>query len=141
MIRPQPLDDHDALLHAVESAGVDDDASFVVADADAVAVADPERSKGLRVDERGGPSLAGDAGRRIVEARIQKRARRRRHESEWPLRVAIVDNREMIRKRRHARMLRSENGPVRAEMEFPIGVGKPVEKMPGLEAGPAIEPD
>src|SRR5215204_3803537 len=65
VVRPQPLDDDDALLQAVEGAGMDDDAALAIADADAAAVGEAERGERLRVEERGRAALAGDPGRDV----------------------------------------------------------------------------
>ena len=77
-VRPDALDDDDALLQPVEGAGVDDDAALVVADADAVAIGEAEAGQRLGMDQRRRPALAGDAGGRVVEAGVEERARRRR---------------------------------------------------------------
>ena len=93
------------------------------------------------MDKRGRAALAGDARRRVVEAGVQERAGRRRDQPERPLRIAVVENREMVREGRHPRVLGTEGGPFGAEMEFLVAMAEAVEEMPGLEPGPTIEPD
>ena len=81
-------------------------------------------------------------GRRVVEARVQERARRRRHEPKRPRRVAVIDHREMVREMPACARAPAPNAAQSgAEMEFLVGMAEPVEEMPGLEPGPAIEPD
>src|SRR3954451_18595220 len=52
-VGPQPLDDHDPLLQAVERPRMDHDAAHGVADADAIAVADAEPGQRLRMHQSG----------------------------------------------------------------------------------------
>ena len=50
-------------------------------------------------------------------------------------------HRDMVGQRRQQRVLGAERRPVGAEVEALVGMAEAVEEMPGLEAGPAIEPD
>src|SRR5437868_4927122 len=93
------------------------------------------------MDHRGRTALAGEARWRVVEARVQERARGGRHEPERPDGIAVIDRRDMIGEGRQRRMLRAKSRPIGAEVEFPVLVRKAVEEVAGLEIGPAIMPD
>src|SRR5204863_8470691 len=97
VVRPQPLGDDDARLHALERAGMHDDAALVVADAHAVAVGHAERGDRLGMYHRGRMALASEARWRVVEARIQERARGGWHEAQRPYGTAVIDRRARTR--------------------------------------------
>ena len=78
---------------------------------------DPEPSRVLGMDQHGRPPLLADRGRRLGEAGVQVVARRRRHQAERALVVRLVDDREVVRQLRHARVVGAELRPVRLELE------------------------
>src|ERR1051325_11566016 len=141
IVWPQPLGNDNTRLHAIESTGMHDDAALRVADAHTLTVDHAERGERLRMDQRGGAALAREARRGVVKAGVQEGARRRGHQAERSLGIVVIDSRDMVREGRKIRMLRAEGGPIGAEMEFPVLVRKAVEKITGLETGPAIMPD
>src|SRR5215470_11607362 len=78
-----------------------------------------------------GRPLAGEARRRVVEGRIEERARGCRNQAERPFGIAVVDRRDMVGKRRQACVFLSDRLPIGAEMKLLVGLGEAVEKMTG----------
>src|ERR1051326_1951992 len=141
IVWPQPLGNNDTRLHAIESAGMHDDAALRVADSHTLTVDHAERGERLRMDQRGGAALAREARRGVVKAGVQEGARRRGHQAERSLGIVVIDRRDMVREGGQFRMLRTKGGPIGAEMEFLVLRDEAVEEMTGLETGPAIMPD
>src|SRR5215469_1337524 len=92
------------------------------------------------MDKGGGPALAGDARWRVVEARVEERARRRRDQPEWPLGIAVVDHVNMVCKSRQPRTLAPDRPPIGAEVEFLVDMRETVQEMAGLERRTTVEP-
>ena len=65
------------------------------------------------MDQHGRPALAREPSRDVVEAGVEERARRRRHQAERVLGVAVVDHRDMIGKRRQRARARRRARPSR----------------------------
>ena len=92
------------------------------------------------MDQGGRPSLAGEARRRVVETRVEERARGCCDQPEGLLGVAVVDHRDVVGKCRQLPVDAADRRPIGAKMEFPVGMGKAVEKMTGRKGRAAIEP-
>src|SRR5271165_1514129 len=97
IVGPQAFHDHYPRLQPAKGAGANDDATPPVPDAYSVAIAQPQSRQHVGVHQRGGPALAGYARRRVVKARVEKRARRRRDQPEWLFGITPVDDRYMVR--------------------------------------------
>src|SRR5271166_2463669 len=140
IVGPQAFHDHYPRLQPAKGAGANDDATPPVPDAYSVAIAQPQSRQHVGVHQRGGPALAGYARRRVVKARVEKPARRRRDQPEWLFGITLVDDRDMVRIWGQLRVFGPDRRPICAEMEFPVGMPETVEKMAGLEWRAAIEP-
>ena len=118
MIGPQPFDNHNAPLQPVKAARVNDQAAAPVPDAHPVAVPYTQSGQYVRMNEGDGPALAGDTRRRVVEARVEERPRRRGDQPERLFGVTFVDDRDMVGERGQLPMLRPDRRPIGAKMKF-----------------------
>src|SRR5262249_22049540 len=127
-------------LQPVKAASVNDDTAALVADPDPITVSELQFGQGFGMDESGRPALAGNAGRRIIEARVKERARRCCNQPERPLGITLVDYSDMVGESRQLRVLGPDRPPVGAEVELPVRMSETIEKMRGLERRTAIKP-
>src|SRR5215469_1638942 len=129
MIGPHAFYDDHPFLHPRSAARTDDEASLPVAEPHPVAITETQLPQHFGMEEGGRPALAGEARRRVVEARIEKRARGCGDQAERPLGIAVVDRRDMVGKRRQPYVLPPDRRPIGAEMKLLVGMGEAVEKM------------
>src|SRR5690606_27205290 len=115
-----------ARLLAIADLGVETYRAAAVAEAHRIARGNAEPPGVVGMDQDRRPPLLADRGRSLGEGGVEVVARGRRHEPERVLVVDLVDDREVIRQLRHARVVGAELRPVRLELELAGRRGKTV---------------
>ena len=146
-IVPQPLADDEAARARRVQLHMQAQFSARVADFHHVAFAKAELGRVGGVHQGARPDLLGARGRGLVEARIEKAARRRGRELERMLFVGRLVDRPMVGERgqlaprpAHPVVGVRDVWPVGAKMELPVLMGEAVEEVRLLEGRLAVDP-